>query len=134
MSYQHPKLTAFTDKLEDLFREADDFLEDEWGNVFPRHPNRPARGATCNPKMDGLFEVSPNFTPGFGSVHGRGYFIHLRIATLQHVPPEQFDYLLTVTAGFIAQKLSEYFPERDLKVVRDGLSYKIIGDFSLGNV
>jgi hypothetical protein len=37
-------------------------------------------------------------------------------------------------AALIKKKLPEYFPGRDLSVVRDGKRFKIIGDFSLGEV
>jgi hypothetical protein len=138
MAYEHPKLTAFNDTLSDLFREADNFLEDEWGSAFPLHPNRPKRGETCSPEMDGLFELSPIFTTGFVSEYGRGYLIRLRVATLGSVPRAQFEYLQDITAGFIARKLPVYFPDRELRVVRESApstapSYKIIGDFSLGS-
>jgi hypothetical protein len=132
--YIHPKLTAFTEKLEALFHEVDRILEDEWGDVFTLHPNRPRRGATANPEMDGLFEIAPDFTAGFGSQWGRGYLITLRAVTLDKVSQEQFEFFMEQAAGIIARKLPEYFPERRLEVVRDGTRFKIIGDFSLGSV
>ena len=130
--YEHPKLTAFTAALDALFREVDNFLEDEWGEVFSLHPNRPARGATDNPEMDGLFEIGADFTPGIGSEQGRGYIVSFRTATLEEIPPEQFEFLMREAAAFAAAKLPQYFPGRDLRVVRDGRRFKIVGDFSLG--
>jgi hypothetical protein len=130
----HPKLAAFTDTLEALCHEVDEILEDEWGASFNIHPNRPERGATSNPEMDGLFEIAPDFTIGIGSEKGRGYLISLRAATLEKVSPEQFEYLMGMTAALIKRKLPEYFPERQLEVVRDGKMFKIVGDFSLGDV
>jgi hypothetical protein len=35
-------------------------------------------------------------------------------------------------AVLIASKLPAFFPGRDLRVVRDGKRFKIVGDFSLG--
>jgi hypothetical protein len=130
--YIHPKLAAFTVVLEALFHEADEFLEDEWGGVFPLHPNRPIRGAAFNPEMDGLFEIAPDFTLGIGSEKGRGYRVSFRAATLERIPPEQTGFLMEQTAAFIKRRLPSYFPGRRLEVVRDGKGFKIIGDFSLG--
>ncbi|MDR0997563.1 MAG: hypothetical protein LBL70_00725 [Treponema sp.] len=131
--YIHPKLAAFTGNLEALFQETDGELEDRFGHVFPLHPNRPRRGETANPEMDGLFEIAPDFSPGFGSERGRGYLVTLRVATLEKVPPEKFEALMAEAAELIREKLPRYFPGRSLEVVRDGKRFKIIGDFSLGS-
>ncbi|MDR2305041.1 MAG: hypothetical protein LBE10_10695 [Treponema sp.] len=130
--YEHPKLRAFTAGLDALFDEADNFLEEGWGGAFALHPNRPERGNTGNPAMDGLFEIIPDFTPGIGSEKGRGYLVSFRAATLERIPPEQFEFLMEETAAFIRRKLPAYFPGRGLELVRDGKRFKIIGDFSLG--
>jgi hypothetical protein len=132
--YTHPKLVAFDKELEKLFHEIDEVIEDHWGKSFSRHPNRPAQGETENPEMDGLFEIAPDFTPGIGSEKGRGYIVSFRVATLEKVNPEQFEFLMEEAAMLIRKKLPKYFPERNLAVVRDGKRFKIIGDFSLGNV
>ncbi|GHU98007.1 hypothetical protein FACS189483_05410 [Spirochaetia bacterium] len=131
--YTHPKMAEFTRTLEALFHEVDDDLEDLWGQSFALHPNRPGRGETSNPEMDGLFNIVPDFTVGLGSEQGRGYSISLKVATLETVTPEQFEYLMTEAAILISGKLLRYFPDRELKVVRDGKRFKLIGDFSLGN-
>jgi hypothetical protein len=130
--YIHPKLVAFTGGLEALFREVDEVLEDRWGQRFSLHPNRPKRGETGNPEADGLFEIAPDFSPGYGSAQGRGYIVSLRVATLEKVPPDQFEAFMDETARLLREKLPRYFPGRRLEVVRDGKWYKIIGDFSLG--
>ncbi|MDR0910434.1 MAG: hypothetical protein LBM77_11795 [Spirochaetaceae bacterium] len=134
MSYEHPKTTEFNARLDALFHDLDHFLEDEWGTVFSLHPNRPARGETSNPEMDGLFRAVPDFTAGYGSKKGRGYIITLKTSTLANIPPAQKEYLMMISANYIAKKLPQYFPERHLEVVKDGAAYKIIGDFSLGTV
>jgi hypothetical protein len=132
--YTHPKMAAFTRTLEALFREVDAFLEDHWGASFSLHPNRPKRGETSNPEMDGLFNIGPDFTVGLGSEQGRGYIISLKAATLDEVSPAQFEFLMEQAAALVKRKLPEYFPGRDLSVVRDGRRFKIIGDFSLGEI
>ncbi|MDR2101334.1 MAG: hypothetical protein LBP43_02035 [Treponema sp.] len=132
--YEHPKLTAFTSTLDALFHEADEILEERWGSRFSLHPNRPRRGATANPEMDGLFEIIPDFTPGIGSQKGRGYLISFRVATLERVPPALFEAFMDETAACIRDLLPRYFPERKLEVARDGKRYKITGDFSLGEI
>jgi hypothetical protein len=132
--YQHPKLTVFTDTLDALFHEADEALEDRWGDCFSLHPNRPRRGTTGNPEMDGLFEIIPDFTPGIGSQKGRGYLVSFRVATLERVPPALFEAFMDETAACIRELLPRYFPGRNLEVVRDGKRYKITGDFSLGEI
>ncbi|MDR2158791.1 MAG: hypothetical protein LBP23_01850 [Treponema sp.] len=130
--YTHPKLNAFTAALEALFREVDEILEDDWGGSFTLHPNRPPRGATGNPEMDGLFEIAPDFTPGIGSEQGRGYLISFRAATLEKISPEQFEFLMEQASAIVKRKLPRFFPGRRLEVVRDGKRFKIVGDFSLG--
>ena len=130
--YVHPKLTAFTEALEALFREVDEDLEERWAGAFPLHPNRPDRGATAHPEMDGLFNVGPDFTPGLGSEKGRGYIVSLKVATLDRVSPELFEFLMGEAARLVRQKLPAYFPGRELAVVRDGRRFKSVGDFSLG--
>ncbi|MDR1949619.1 MAG: hypothetical protein LBQ38_09515 [Spirochaetaceae bacterium] len=132
--YVHPKLVAFTQTLDALFREVDEHLEDRWGHCFSLHPNRPKRGLTGNPETDGLFEIAPDFTPGFGSQRGRGYVVSLRVATLEKVPPDQFRNYMEEAAAEIRNRLPRFFPGRSLAVVRDGKIFKIIGDFSLGEV
>jgi hypothetical protein len=82
--------------------------------------------------MDGLFEVAPDFTPGFGSEQGRGYVVSLRVATQDKVPPDQIRGFMEEAAGEIRKRLPRFFPNRRLEVVWDRGGFKIIGDFSLG--
>jgi hypothetical protein len=130
--YIHPKLVEFNTQLERLFHEVDEAIEEHWERSFSPHPNRPAKGETGNPEMDGLFEIAPDFTPGIGSEKGRGYLVSLRVATLDKVTPEQFEFLMEEAALLVKKKLPLFFPGRALEVVRDGKRFKIIGDFSLG--
>jgi hypothetical protein len=133
LSYVHPKLLAFSETLEALFREVDAELEDRYGGLFPLHPNRPRRGETSNPEMDGLFEVAPDFTAGLGSKKGRGYLVSLRVATLERVPAADFEALMGRAAELVRERLPRFFPERRLELVRDGPRFKITGDLSLGD-
>jgi hypothetical protein len=132
--YVHPKLRAFTETMDALFHEVDNILEEKWGDTFPLHPNRPRRGETNNPEMDGLFEIAPDFTLGIGSEAGRGYIVSCRVATLDPVPEEWYEAFMEETAALIRERLPRYFPGRTLELVRDGSRYKIRGDFSLGDL
>jgi hypothetical protein len=139
--YIHPKLALFTETLEALFREVDVELEERWEGSFSLHPNRPERGATANPEMDGLFETAPDFTAGLGSEKGRGYLITVRVATLEQVPPARLGAFMEEAADLVREKLPRFFPGRALEVVREEgprgggqARFKIIGDFSLGDI
>lgn len=131
--YTHPKLREFEGRMNALFSEVDRRLEDRWGGAYPLHPNRPERGETEDPGMDGLFETAADFTAGYGSERGRGYTVSLRVATLAKVPSERFESFMEEAAETLRELLPRYFPERSLSVVRDGTRFKIIGDFSLGS-
>jgi hypothetical protein len=130
--YIHPKLAAFTAALETLVNEVDDEMEEKYSGAFPLHPNRVPRGTTACSHMDGLFEITPDFTPGMGSEQGRGYLLSCRVATLAKVPDAWLEVFLDDVAERVREKLPAYFPGRKLSVVRDGSRYKIIGDFFLG--
>jgi hypothetical protein len=127
-------MAVFTATLEALFHEVDETLEEHWAGSFALHPNRPHRGSTNNPEMDGLFELAPDFTVGIGSEKGRGYLISCRVATLDRVPQERLAAFMDEAALLIHKLLPRYFPSRHLEVVRDGNRYKITGDFSLGSL
>lgn len=130
--FHHPKMVDFDERLDALFREVDRILEDRWGAEYGLRPNRPIRGSTCDPAMDGLFRVDPDFTLGLGSERGRGYLVSLQVATSDRVPPERLGAFMDEAAGFVASLLPRYFPERKLEVVLDGNRFKIVGDFGLG--
>jgi hypothetical protein len=117
-----------------LFDEIDDALEDRYGDRFTLHPNRAGRGNTSNREMDGLFNIGADFTPGYGSSLGRGYVVHIRISTLEHVPVEVREEIKSDLEFMVKEKLPVFFPGRNLRVERDGNLLKIIGDFSLGSV
>ena len=130
----HPKMAEFDDRLKKLFDEVDNYIEDRYGGRYPLHPMRPARGETSNPEADGLFNVGANFTPGFGSELGRGYIIDVSMSTLEKVADEVRREIYETVAHKVRELLPVHFPERDLRVRRDGNHFKILGDFSLGNL
>lgn len=130
----HPKLQRFLDTLRELFAEVDYFLEERYGDRYPLHPARPTRGATHNVAHSGLFSVGASFSAGFGSTHGRGYVLEFRIVTLENVPDEIEEEIDEAAVCRIRELLPRYFPDRDLEVTRDGHTFKLHGDLSLGNV
>ena len=129
----HPKLTTFLDRLKMLFDEVDCYIEDLYGDRYPLHPVRPARGETSNPEADGLFNIGANFTPGFISELGRGYIIDVSIITLEKVCEDERREIYEAATEKVKELLPIHFPERELSVKRDGNHFKIQGDFSLGN-
>jgi len=127
-------LENFDRKLKKLFDEVDDYLEDKYGQRYPLHPRRARRGNTSNKASDGLFNVGASFSAGFGSEHGRGYIVDIDMVTLTDVPDEIEEQIEDDAVDFIRKKLPHYFPDRDLEVRRDGRTFKILGDLSLGQV
>ncbi len=131
---RHPKLIAWEKKLKSMFDEVDDYLEDKYGTLYPLHPNRASRGATSNKESDGLFNVGCAFSAGYGSKLGRGYVIEVHMSTLSNIPLEIKMKIENDTVVVVRNKLKKYFPDRELKVEKDGNIYKIYGDLSLGTV
>ena len=125
-------MTEFDDRLKKLFDEVNHHIEDLYGDRYPLHPVRPARGQTANPEADGLFSISANFTPGFGSELGRGYLIDVSMVTLEKVDPDVRREIYEATARKVRELLPAHFPERELSVRRCKNHFKILGDFSLG--
>ncbi|MCL1818687.1 MAG: hypothetical protein FWG35_07130 [Spirochaetaceae bacterium] len=130
----HPKTIEFTGRLEKLFDEVTDYIEDVYGDSYPLHPVRPVRGATASPQADGLFTIGADFTPGYGSELGRGYLIDVTMATLEKVDESVRGEIYHAAVRRIEELLPRYFPERELVVRRDGNHFKIQGDFSLGDM
>ena len=125
-------MAEFDDQLKKLFDEVDSHIEEIYGDKYPLHPVRPARGETSNPEADGLFNIGANFTPGYISQLGRGYIIDISIATLEKVDENVRQEIYEAATEKVKELLLIYFPERDLTVRRDGTQFKIQGDFSLG--
>lgn len=120
--------------MKKLFDEVDAYIEDLYGSRYPLHPVRPARGATSNPEADGLFNIGANFTPGYGSELGRGYLIDVTMSTLEKVDEAARREIYEAAAEETRRLLPVHFPERELRVRRDGNHFKIQGDFSLGGI
>lgn len=131
---QHPKLTQFDNTLKALFDEVDDYLENTYGSEYPLHPARSPRGETANKSTNGLFYIGAVFTPGYGSEHGRGYIVDVDMVTLSDVSEEREREIEEAAAVYIRRRISHYFPDRDIELRKDGKNFKLVGDFSLGNV
>ena len=121
---------AWEKKLEEVFDQIDHLMEDRYGDRYPLHPSRPERGATSQPSADGLFDLGAAFSAGFGSVHGRGYVISVRLSTLARVPADVMETIEQEVLALLQEKLPTAFPCRDLRIERDGHSFKIVGDLS----
>ena len=128
----HPLTMQWEKQLKKLFDQVDDYLEDNFGSDYSLHPNRAYRGSTSNKEHDGLFNVGASFSSGFGAKYGRGYVIDVHISTLDEVPKEAKDKIINEAVHKASELLPIYFPNRDLKIVRDGNVFKISGDFKLG--
>jgi len=131
---RHPKLVAWEKSLKAMFDEIDDYLEDKYGNLYPLHPNRTARGGTSNKESDGLFNVGCAFSAGYGSELGRGYVVEVHMSTLDAIPAEIKMLIEKETAEIVRAKLKTFFPDRELNIKKDGNVYKIYGDLSLGTM
>lgn len=118
--------------MREVFARIDEDLEAKYGNRYPLHPSRPTSGSTASREQDGLFDIGAAFTPGFGSRHGRGYIVEVRMATLADVPPEVVEQIEREVVERLRAELPDAFPGRELRVERDGHRYKIVGDLSLG--
>ena len=130
---RHPKTRAWERKLRKVFSRIDERLEDDYGDRYPLHPARPKEGTTANPAYDGLFNVGASFSGGFGSQHGAGYVVNVQMATLEDVDDAVREEIEQRVAAELKSELPKAFPGRRLKVSRDGHTFKIHGDLSLGD-
>jgi hypothetical protein len=130
MSFRDPRVSAWERKLAAVFDAIDRVMEDRYGDRYALHPSRPERGATANPAADGLFDLGAAFSAGYGSAHGRGYLVSIRLSTLQRVPAEVIESIEAEVLELLREKLPQAFPDRSLEVVREGHGFKIIGDLS----
>ncbi len=131
MAFRDPKVVEWEKRLKSVFDEIDHEMEDRDGEKYPLHPRRAERGKTADPSADGLFNVGAAFSAGFGSEHGRGYVVSIRLSTLARIPADMMEEIEEEIVTRLREKLLEAFPGRDLRVKRDGHSFKIIGDLSL---
>jgi hypothetical protein len=130
----HPKMNEFNRRLKALFDEVDDWLEDTYDSTFRISPNRPERGTTSNKAQDGLFNIGPQFTAGYGSEYGRGYVVDLQISTIDQISAEKRAEIESAVQELLSGLLRTHFPERELRVERDVRGLKIVGNFNLGEI
>jgi hypothetical protein len=95
------------------------------------HPSRPKHGTTSNPEADGLFNIGAAFSAGFGSKHGPGYVVEIRIATLQKVPQKICAEIKEKVFQGLEKRLPEAFPGKELHVSEENGIIRIYGDLSL---
>lgn len=131
---RHPKALSWEAKLKAIFDRIDADLEARYGGHFHLRANRPAAGETANPEHDGLFNVGASFTAGFGSKLGRGYLVEMQMATTSRVTDAVRESILDEVAQRLREALPEAFPGKALQISREGSTYKIHGDLSLGKV
>ncbi|AAC66488.1 hypothetical protein LRB59_03565 [Borreliella burgdorferi] len=123
------KFNEFENVLFHICLDVDFVLENEFGNSYDIHPNRPFRGKAANGLLDGLFSVTTTFTSGYGSRFGRGYLIIIEILTLNFVDDEFWDKINKRGIEIFREGLKNKFPSKNLDIVLDGNVYKIIGPF-----
>jgi hypothetical protein len=131
---RHPRLAEFERKLKALFDSVDEYLESQYGSLYPLHPARAPEGTTSNREQDGLFNVGASFSPGYGSQLGKGYVIEVRMVTLSHISSDVRETVTEEAVRLVQEKLPEYFPDRNLRVSREENIFKIHGDISLGRL
>lgn len=128
---KNPLLQKWEDKLQGIFDRIDDQLEEKYGNTYPLRFNRPARGCGVTPDTDGLFELSVSFSLGIASQLGPGYVFRVKLATMSRVPQEFMTKIEDEVVEMLKMELPKEFPNKELKVARDGKNYKIYGDLDL---
>ena len=131
---RHVKAIKWEARLKAVMDEIDHELEVRYGDQYPLHPARAAHGKTGSRDMDGLFDIGASFSAGFGSKHGRGYVLNVRLATLADVPKQVVRDIHLYVVNRLKEQLPKAFPDRTLEVRQDGNVFKIVGDLSLGNV
>jgi hypothetical protein len=134
MSLRHPKVLDWELRLKAVFDRIDEELERKYADRFPLHPARAKHGVTANREDDGLFNLGAAFSAGYGSKSGSGYSVQIRVSTLKRIPVEFQQAIEKEIVKRLAEELPLAFPGRELRVVREGHAFKIIGDLSLGTV
>ncbi len=134
MSFSDPRQVELERRMRELLDLLDNYLEQKYEGAYRLHPNRPPRGKAARVAYDGLFSTGTKFTLGYGSEEGKGYLVDVEISTLDRVDREKREEIEKDAVAFLSAHLKEYFPERDLSIVKDGRVYKIVGDFLLGSL
>ena len=128
MSFRDPRVLQWENRLKGVFDAIDAELERRYGDRYDLHPARAERGETANPEDDGLFDVGAKFSAGFGSRHGRGYVVDVRLVTLERVPVDTRREIERFVADRLRETLPHAFPDAELRVEREGAALKIVGD------
>ena len=128
---RHYKVEEWESRLKRVFDRVDDYLEEEYGRRYPLHPARPARGKTSSKAHDGLFNIGASFSAGYGSKRGPGYVVEVRMVTLSRVPQYLRDQIEADAVRRLEEELPGEFPDRELRVERDGPVYKIHGNLRI---
>jgi len=128
---RHHKIEEWESKLKRVFDRVDDHLEEKYGRKYPLHPARPTRGTTSSKAHDGLFNLGASFSAGYGSKRGPGYVVEVRMVTLPRVPQYIRNQIEEEAVERLREELPREFPDRELKIERDGQVYKIHGDLRL---
>lgn len=128
---RHHKIEEWESKLKRVFDRVDDHLEEKYGRKYPLHPARPTRGTTSSKAHDGLFNLGASFSAGYGSKRGPGYVVEVRMVTLTRVPQYLRNQIEEEAVERLREELPREFPDRELKIERDGRVYKIHGDLRL---
>ncbi len=117
--------------LKSVFDEIDHELEAGYGGTYTLHPSRPEHGSTSNPEADGLFNVGAAYSAGFGSKHGPGYVVDIRLSTLKEVPAEVRAEIKASVLQYLDERLPAAFPGKELRVSEENGVIRIHGDLSL---
>ena len=125
------KIEDWESRLKRVFDRIDDYLEEKYGSNYPIHPARAVRGTTSSKADDGLFRLSATPSTSGGSTLEPGYVIEIRMVTLTRVPQYIRSQIEEEAVNRLREELSMEFPDRELKVERDGQVYKISGDLLL---
>ncbi len=128
---KNPLLQKWEDKLQGIFDRIDEELEEKYGDQYPLRSNRPARGCGVTPDTDGLFELGVSFSLGIGSKIGPGYVFRVKLATMSRVPQEFVTKIEDEVCDMLNRELPKEFPDKELKVAKDGRVYKIYGNLDL---
>lgn len=127
----NPNMEEWEQTLKKIFDTIDDHLEDKYGYLYPLHPARPQRGRTSNKSSDGLFNIGAAFSAGYGSSYGRGWVVDVTMVTLSRVPVKIKQQIYLNVTEELKRLLQESYPDRDIKVKKDGNVFKIFGELGL---
>jgi len=128
---RHPKAEEWELKLKKIFDKIDEELEHLYGSKYPLRSGREPHGITMNREDDGLFDIGAAFSAGYGSAHGAGYVIEIRMSTPVSVPADVRKEIELYVVKNLRKMLPDAFPGRNLKVEQDGHVFKIVGDLGL---